>query len=296
MSRVARLADRKLISPPTFLSTNTMYETVMGSEAYGLEKDDSDLDIYGFAIPPKDWMFPHLRGEVPGFDPYEQRFEQFQAHHVLSSDEGREYDLTIFNITKYFKLCMECNPNMIDSLFTDHDCILHITTVGRMVRDNRHLFLHKGAWHPFKGYAYSQLKKLSTKTPRGKRQADVEEHGMDTKYAYHLVRLLNEVEQILTEGDLDLRRNNEQLKSIRRGEWTEEEINEYFTHKERQLEQAYADSDLPNQPDVDAIRNLLMNCLEEHYGNLDEAVVNPNRAVQGLREVSHVIERYRHLL
>jgi hypothetical protein len=29
------------------------------------------------------------------------------------------------------------------------------------------------------------------------------------KFAYHVVRLIGEVEQILTEGDIDLRRNRE---------------------------------------------------------------------------------------
>ena len=29
--------------------------------------------------------------------------------------------------------------------------------VGNLVREKRKLFLHKGAWPKFKGYAYSQL-------------------------------------------------------------------------------------------------------------------------------------------
>ena len=51
---------------------------------------------------------------------------------------------------------------------------------------------------------------------------------MDVKFLYHVVRLLNEAEQILMEGDLDLERNREQLKSIRKGEWTFDQIVKYF--------------------------------------------------------------------
>ena len=83
-------------------------------------------------------------------------------------------------------------------------------------------------------YAYSQLAKISDNPTKqdSKRAASVEKFGYDVKAAYHVVRLLNEIEQILVEGDLDLLRNREQLKSIRRGEWTIEQLNQYFTEKE----------------------------------------------------------------
>ena len=134
------------------------------------------------------------------------------------------YDLTIFGIVKFFSLAMENNPNVIDCLFTPATCVLHSTRVGNLVRENRRLFLHKGAWPKFKGYAYSQLHKLAIKQPQGKRAELVAEHGFDTKFGYHVVRLIGEVEQILVEGDIDLQRDNEQLKAIRRGEWTEERL------------------------------------------------------------------------
>ena len=159
------------------------------------------------------------------------------------------YDLTIFGIVKFFNLAMENNPNIIDSLFTPANCVLHSTRVGNLVRENRRLFLHKGAWPKFKGYAYSQLHKISIKQPQGKRAELVAEHGYDMKFAYHVVRLLGEVEQILMEGDIDLQRNNEQLKAIRRGEWTEERLRQWFADKESHLERAYAESTLRATPD-----------------------------------------------
>lgn len=39
-----------------------MYETIMGSVAYGVNTDTSDFDTVGFCIPNKDIVFPHLRG------------------------------------------------------------------------------------------------------------------------------------------------------------------------------------------------------------------------------------------
>jgi hypothetical protein len=115
---------------------------------------------------------------------------------------------------KFFQLALENNPNVIDSLFTPRRCVLSSTAVGEYIREHRTAFLHKGAWHKFKGYAYSQLDTIRTKTPSGKRAELVEAHGYDVKFAYHVVRLLLEVEQILVAGDIALERDREQLKAI----------------------------------------------------------------------------------
>lgn len=300
MSTVKRLKEAGLISPPSFIPYNTHYETIMGSVAYGVSSDTSDMDVYGFCIPPKEMIFPHLTGEIFGFGSQVKRFEQFQQHHIVDKSalagSGRTYDISVYSIVKYFQLCMENNPNMIDSLFTPANCVLHITKVGNMVRENRRIFLHKGSWHKFKGYAYSQLHKMTTKEPIGHRVEIIETYGYDVKFAYHVVRLLNEVEQILVEGDIDLQRNREQLKSIRRGEWKESEIREYFSNKERDLEKLYLESKLPHSPDEPKIKKLLVECLEEHYGNLEDCIVNPDQAVTALREIQSILDKVKNLM
>jgi predicted nucleotidyltransferase len=60
----------------------------MGSQAYGVNTDTSDLDIYGVCIPPKEMIFPHLAGEIPGFGQQIQRFEMWQEHKVMSGALG----------------------------------------------------------------------------------------------------------------------------------------------------------------------------------------------------------------
>jgi predicted nucleotidyltransferase len=296
-SVVEQLTTKKLLQPPKWLPSSVAYETIMGSVAYGVESDTSDMDVYGFCIPHKESIFPHLSGEIPGFGRQIQRFEQFQQHHIQDADalggKGREYDLTIFSIVKYFQLAMENNPNVIDSLFTPVRCVLHSNQIGQMVRERRRDFLHKGAWHKFKGYSYSQLHKMDIKTPQegSKRAANVEQFGFDVKFAYHVVRLLDEVEQILVEGDIDLERNREQLKAIRRGEWTVEQIRDFFTRKEKDLEAAYASSTLPHTPDEAKIKQLLLDCLEQHFGSLSQAVVIPTQERDLLRQIKELCEK-----
>jgi len=76
-STTAQLTQRGVIRPPHFLPSNVMYETIMGSIAYGVSSEQSDRDIYGFCIPPKEEVFPHLDGEIPGFGEPKKRFERF---------------------------------------------------------------------------------------------------------------------------------------------------------------------------------------------------------------------------
>jgi len=297
-STIKKLTQKGLIKPPSFLPDNTHYEVIMGSVAYGVSSDTSDMDVYGFCIPTKEIVFPHLAGEIHGFGRQKKRFEQFQQHHIECPDElggkGRQYDVSIYNIVKYFSLCMENNPNMVDSLFVPAECVLHITQVGNMVRENRRLFLHKGCWQKFKGYAHSQLHKMESKNPTGKRLEIRKKFGFDVKFAYHVVRLLDECEQILTLGDLDLRRSREHLKAIRRGDVRKEDIREWFTEKEKQLEEIYnrEESPVPYSPDEPKIKQLLLDCLEHHYGNLAGCVIVPDIASRTLKEIQEALERY----
>ena len=295
-SKVVELNKKGLIkSAPGFLAGGVQYEVVMGSIAYGVSNDLSDTDIYGFCIPPRDYVFPHLRGEIAGFSTPGPQFEQYQQHHIhdgsASAGKGRVYDITIYSIIKYFRLCMENNPNIIDSLFVAQRCVLNSTPIGDMVRENRKLFLHKGAWHKFKGYAFTQMRKLKTKQPQGKRKKMLEEYGYDVKFAYHVIRLLDEVEQILSEHDIDLERNREQLKAIRRGEWTVEEIEHYFSSKEKELENLYSNCKLPPKADEEQIQTLLLNCLEQYYGNLSTCLVEQDESLKALRAIDKIMNK-----
>lgn len=293
-SRVQLLKKKDLIHPPKWLPLNVHYEVIMGSVAYAVSNDTSDMDVYGFCIPPKEDVFPHLRGEIHGFGQQIQRFEQYQEHHVKDKESQQEYDFTIYSIVKYFNLCMENNPNMCDSLFVPQRCVLYASRIGQMVRDKRKLFLHKGSYHKFRGYAYAQLNKIGTKanSANPKRQASIQEFGYDVKFAYHVVRLALEAQQILIEHDLDIEANREILKSIRRGEWSEEKLRNWFNEKEKQLEETYTKSTLQHSPDEDAIKTLLMNCLEDHYGSLKDAVKREVPVEKMIAELRAVIDKY----
>src|SRR5690606_1027822 len=208
------LVNSKAINPPSWLPSNTIYLTRMGSEAYGTNLDTSDVDFYGVCIPPKNIIFPHTAGFIIGFSTDIPKFDQWLQHHIEDPDgKDKTYDLQIFNIIKFFSLLMQNNPNVLDSIFTPIECVSHITEVGNLIRDNRKLFLHKGSFHKFRGYSYSQLTKMSSPNREGKRKEIYDKYGFDLKFAMNVVRLALECEQILEEGDLDLRKHKEYLKA-----------------------------------------------------------------------------------
>lgn len=288
LKTMKRLVADKAIHPPPFMLDNMMYLCQMGSVAYGTATEYSDVDVYGFCVPPKSIIFPHIDGNIAGFDEV-KGFDQWSEHHIKDND--KEYDFTVYTIIKYFVLVMQNNPNMIDSLFVPRNCILHSTQVSEHLRENRRAFLHRGAWFKFKGYAYSQMTKMRNKKPEpgSKRELLVLRYGYDVKFAVHLVRLLCEIEQILVEGDLDLQRHKEQLKSIRNGEWSEPEVIRWAEVKELQLEQVYHDSSLSDRPDRARIKRILLECLEMHYGSLAHilktSVLDSDLILQQIREL-----------
>ena len=124
-----------------------------------------------------------------------------------------------------------------------------------------------------------------------KRMDAIAKLGYDVKFAYHIVRLLNEVEQILVEHDLDLQRNREQLKSIRRGDWSLKQIDNYFEKKELELEKLYTISTLRHSPDEEVIKTILMECLEMHYGSLEKIIIQQDRTVQALKDIQEITEK-----
>lgn len=347
------LQKKNLIKPPHWLNTNTVYLTLTGSVTYGVSSASSDVDVLGVAIPTKEQVFPHLAGEIEGFGRQKQRFEQFLQHRIDDKEERKVYDLTVFNIVKYFNLLMECNPNIVDSVWTPQNCVIHSTKIGNMIRDNKKIFLHKGLWPKFKGYSYSQQAKMSNKevnveetikfekeycVPHNTKFKEIEdeiasrragnpaknlsnlsdtlleeyrnifsdgmhksssrfelvkEMGYDVKFATHTIRLLLEAEQLLSTGELNLQRDKEYLKTIRAGKFSIEEIRQTASDKEKFLESLYEKSTLPWGPDENKIKKLLLDCLEEHYGNLSGCIVRQDAALEAISKVEDILKEFR---
>lgn len=292
-SIVKKLESKQLFRPPHDFVKDTVYEVIMGSTAYAVSNNSSDVDVYAVCVPDKSMVFPHLDGNIVGFGPSPKSFDVCQQHHI--QNDGREYDISVYAIVKYFQLCSENNPNMIDSLFVPDRCVIHITDAGSHMRENRKMFLSKYAFNKLRGYAFSELKKLESYNPEsgGKRAESFEKYGYDVKSAYHVVRLMLEAEMILNEGDLDLEINSEQLKFVRRGGYSLSELHEWFKSKEKDLSNLHSTSSLPAKSDHVKIRKLLWECLELHFGKIDNALRSDlSKLEEDLSKIRRILDNY----
>ena len=296
INKMKRLKKEGKINPPSFVIEDLEYLVIMGSVAYGVNEDYSDLDLYGFCIPPKEIIFPHLNGQINGFGPKPPEFNQWQLAYVEDKNTKTTFDFSIYNVVKFIQLIMENNPTMLDSLFVPDRCILYQTEISKYLREKRFEFIHKGCYPKFKGYAYSQLHKCKSQERTGKRKEVVEKFGFDVKFAYHVVRLMSEVEEILSERTLtlDKKERREFLKSIRRGEVSYEEIEEYFKSKEKYLDKLYEESTLPYSYNEKEIKQILVNCLEMKFGSIDGLikVSNEEDIKESLRDIQKIIGKY----
>ncbi len=99
-----------------------------------------------------------------------------------------------------------------------------------------------------------------------KRRELEKKSGYDTKHAMHLVRLLRTAEELLTTGKLLVKRPDaEELKSIRNGGWTFDQIEEYSSLMDNKLTELYNNPNcpLPYSPDKIKIDNLLVQIIRE---------------------------------
>lgn len=289
---IKKLYDKKLINPPSFVLDNTHMLVRGGSVSYAISNDTSDEDLIGVCIPSKRILFPTSHsGVILGFGHQGEKFDQYQKHHIEDKDEDKVYDLNVYNIVKYFELLRQGNPNLIETLFVHRKNVLFITPIGELMREHRHKFLSKEMFVKLRAYSFSQLSKIEGKTAIGKRADLVSKFGYDTKYGSHAVRLLLEAEQILLEGDLDLERNSQMLIGIRRGDWKLSDLKDFLTKKEIELEKILPSAKLPTKSNEGEIRQVLMKCLEAHYGSLEKEVVNESERnyLDALKKVKEVL-------
>jgi uncharacterized protein len=139
-----------------WLSDNTVYITLAGSRAYGLETPESDWDYRGAAIPPAQYHMGLLN------------FEQADSKGTINLVSGlmgkypvTDAEITIWSLKKMISLAADGNPNMIELLFMDEsDFVMCNQKIMRPFFDIRDSFVSKLLKHRFSGYAMQQLKRI----------------------------------------------------------------------------------------------------------------------------------------
>lgn len=233
-----------------------------GSHLYGTNTPVSDKDFVAVFMPTED--------ELLGL-----REEHIIEDRTNPSSSGKrntvkDIDCVYYSLHKFAELARQNNPNIIELLFAPERNVLECDRIGEIFLNNRDLFVSNRCYNTFKGYAQSQRKKLEIKkTNMTGRKELSKEYGYDTKFASHLIRLLFEGAQLLTEGFIKFPlENTNLLRSIRAGEYSMMDFLEEAKHHERVMDIAYANCKLPNYKDTfKPINELVIDLVRRAYGH-----------------------------
>lgn len=108
------------------------------------------------------------------------------------------------------------------------------------------------------------------KKNRNVTRSDLEvKFGMDTKHAMHVVRLLRTAEELLTTGEVLVKRPDaEELLAIRNGAWSYDEMMKFFEEKSRYIRnELYYKSTLPDEPNFELAAEVLIELREMQWYN-----------------------------
>lgn len=218
-------------------TTSTLPETakevlkaVVGSTAYGLATEDSDVDYRGcFVLPTHKILgvFP-LKDTVQKNDP----------------------DICEYELTKFVKLCAQANPSVLEMLFLEEYEVL--LPEGQMLIDIRDAFVSQYVADRYGGYAMAQLKRLLN---RGDGSFSADTRKRYSKHARHCFRLIRQGNELLTTGTLNVRvKDPENLFWI--GEQEPEKLKELFEQEFYLLDQNKVK--LPEKPDLERINKVVL--------------------------------------
>lgn len=207
-----------------------IFRCIVGSRAYGLENDRSDVDRRGIYLPPADLHWA-LYG-VP---------EQ------LENDATQE---VYWELEKFLKLALKANPGILECLWSP--LVEHATQLASELLSMREAFLSKLVYQTYNGYVISQFKKI---------EQDIRARGaIKWKHPMHLIRLLLSGITILREGYVPVRveQHREALMAIRDGAIPWEEIEAWRLQLHREFDDAFTRTALPDRPDFERANAFLL--------------------------------------
>lgn len=294
-SSIIKFSKEGLITPPKHVQDNLVLEVLAGSRGYGTYHDNSDFDIVGISIPKKAVYFPSSAGLICDYDDdIIPVFKKYKSENkTLDPSTQKEYEFIVYGIAHFFKLALENSPNILDVFYFPEEYVKHITQVGHLIRDNRKMFLSKKCWVAYRSYSSSQMKKLESKNPTGKRKGIVDKFGFDSKFAGHCFRLLCYAEDIINRQTIDMISHIQEIRSIIKGEWSLDRIIKEFEVRKLSLEEKIHKCDLQEEPNRDEIRELLIRCLETHWGKIE--INRDNALPSALREIENTLGKVRNL-
>lgn len=224
----AEIGDATLASADLY--QRVILRCVIGSQAYGLAGDGSDVDRRGVYLPTAE--------------------AHWSLHGVPEQLENDATQEVYWELQKFLTLALKANPNVLECLYSP--IIETATPLGSELLAMRDAFLSRLVYQTFNGYVLSQFKKM---------QADLRNQGqVKWKHVMHLIRLLMSGVHVLRHGTVAVQVGEQRdlLLAIKRGQvaWEETERLRLSLHKE--FDAAATSTTLPELPDYDRANALLV--------------------------------------
>ncbi len=207
-----------------------IYQCIIGSQAYGLSNDASDIDRRGIYLP---------RAE-----------DQWSLFGVPEQIENEPTQEAYWEYQKFLILALKANPNALECLYSPR--VERTAPAVEPLLANRQIFLSQLVYQTYSGYVASQFKKL---------QSDMRNRGeVKWKHAMHLIRLLLSGLDILRHQrvTVDVAEHRDELLAIRRGERTLEQIDATRLKLHKEFDRAQSLTNLPARPDYEMANTLLI--------------------------------------
>ncbi|MEV7804186.1 nucleotidyltransferase domain-containing protein [Microbispora sp. NPDC088329] len=210
----------------------TVLSVVIGSRAYGLETEESDVDRRGVFVTPTPMFWrldkppDHVEGPLP---------EQFS-----------------WEVERFCVLALEGNPVVLECLWSP--LVDLATPVGERLLAMRRAFLSGRAERAFAGSAARQFRRLGPEDPP-RAGGDVRRWKM----AMHMIRLLLSAVHLARHGEplIDVRAHRDRLLAVRRGETSWPSVLEWRGRLLAELDDR-AGGALPARPDRAAVEEFLI--------------------------------------
>lgn len=224
--------DAQLSEPVEDLRPYIIYRCQVGSKAYGLATNESDDDLRGIYLPPArlDWSLYQLPEQMDFMD--------------------GEKDEVYWELGKFVRLALKANPNVLETLWTP--LVLDANDVALRLRTLRQAFLSKHIYKTYSGYVLSQFRRMAN--------AVKNQGTFKPKHAMHLVRLLYSGISALETGEIqvEVSARREELLHIRHGNMTFDEVKARALALDREFQQAFDATNLPDQPDYAQVNEFLI--------------------------------------
>jgi predicted nucleotidyltransferase len=207
--------------------------SIGGSHGYGLATEDSDLDVRGmFMMPTRELIAGRLD---PSVEPKPAQMRPAGT------------DVVIDELGRMAQHAAQARPNMLEVLWAP---VVHASPAGRALIEHRELFLSQRVREGYAGFAAAQKRKALD------RVAGTSDMKKRRKFVRHMFRLHLQGLQLLESGTMDYRLNAEQAQRIHELELIDDQMLEReFALLDARM--TSCDSPLPEQPDWDAIHELI---------------------------------------